>query len=348
VAEQNFHASGQLFLAVQGNLRRERSLASLRKELYHEAVDGPWTDGNNAAPQPPPAAGPQVPAVTDPNNLELHMVNEMLQVMEMAWFGLRLDRYHSHPLNRGWMNVFRRWTNARPFQALWPFLRSEYSQEFVRFCERALNMGPTEVTAERLRPEEAALWLRELREMDVEFKQEWAPEGRALPWLVTGRYLRDAVATAYQFTARLNQAQMGSAAVPLLPLVWRLWVTADPSPQSLRRCCGLVCVCPPYRGAGRNLELFAWLRGPYRNAALGRYSLPPILEMIDDEIGPRRAPDGQPYRLLTYYPNGSLTSADRLARLQWMNFYFDYSFRCVPTSAPGALTGALTLARELR
>src|SRR5205085_1675207 len=76
---------------------------------------------------------------------ELHMVNEMLQAMELAWFGMKLDTYHAHPLNLGWMNSFRRWTGAPLFHRYWPFLRGEYSQDFVRFCERALNLRPTEV-----------------------------------------------------------------------------------------------------------------------------------------------------------------------------------------------------------
>src|SRR5262249_7289755 len=41
---------------------------------------------------------------------DLHEVDYLLQVMEVAWLENNLDRFGSHPMHRGWMNVFRRWT----------------------------------------------------------------------------------------------------------------------------------------------------------------------------------------------------------------------------------------------
>ena len=39
------------------------------------------------------------------------------------------------------MNVFRRWTGTKAFHRLWPMARSEFSPEFVKFCETQLHVG---------------------------------------------------------------------------------------------------------------------------------------------------------------------------------------------------------------
>ena len=51
---------------------------------------------------------------------ELHIIAQMLQVMENAWLSLNLDVHYLHPLNRGWMDVFHRWTNAVTFRLYRP------------------------------------------------------------------------------------------------------------------------------------------------------------------------------------------------------------------------------------
>ena len=45
------------------------------------------------------------------------MVNQMLRLMEEAWIGDQLESFHQHPMNRGWMNAFRRWTPLRRIPA---------------------------------------------------------------------------------------------------------------------------------------------------------------------------------------------------------------------------------------
>src|SRR5262249_30770641 len=65
-------------------------------------------------------------------------IDQMMQIMELSYMGIQLDRYHAHPLNRGWMNTFRRWTATEAFQRFWPILAGTYSKDFVEFCERTL------------------------------------------------------------------------------------------------------------------------------------------------------------------------------------------------------------------
>ena len=76
----------------------------------------------------------------------------MLQVMENAWLSLNLDAHYAHPLNRGWMAVFHRWTNAETFRRHWPVLRSEFGRGFVSFCEKQMRLGQVEGRAVRIGP----------------------------------------------------------------------------------------------------------------------------------------------------------------------------------------------------
>src|SRR5262249_44221140 len=131
------------------------------------------------------------------------------------------------------------------------------------------------------------------------------------------------------------------------PLVWRLALRDDQG-AVMSRSCGLVGLGPPYQDAGRDLELLIWLRGSYRNIGIGRLCLPVILRQIVTAFVGLRV-NGVPYRLLAYSPDAGVNKADRLAKAQWMNFFFDHGFRSLPPDPeePAALPGVITLALEL-
>ena len=82
-------------------------------------------------PPPPPATE---------RDAEFHTVNQMLHIIEEAWIGDQLESFHQHPMNRGWMNAFRRWTRSDAFQRHWITLRGMFTADFVRFCERELYL----------------------------------------------------------------------------------------------------------------------------------------------------------------------------------------------------------------
>ena len=71
----------------------------------------------------------------------LHYCMLQIQLMENVFLALNLDKYHAHPLNRGWMNFFRRWTAVEDFRQLWPVLRGSFSKAFVDFAGDKLNLG---------------------------------------------------------------------------------------------------------------------------------------------------------------------------------------------------------------
>lgn len=80
----------------------------------------------------------------------LHTCNLQIQLMEQVYLAVKLEEFHGHALNRGWMNLFRRWTSSATFRLFWPALCGMYSQQFVRFAEQHLNLSIDEVA--RLEP----------------------------------------------------------------------------------------------------------------------------------------------------------------------------------------------------
>jgi hypothetical protein len=332
-AEHQFLPTANLFLGIERHLAGAQ-LQSLRQELYPEVQEGRPTPSPTAGPAGSPAALAGSPTA----GAELNMVNEMLQVMEMVWFAMKLDAYHAHSLNRGWMNLFRRWTSSPTFHRHWPFLRGAFSQDFVQFCERALNMTATDIVRQRMDASALRGWLAEVEEMDVEFEREWAAERDVLRWLTTGRYLSEAAALACKF-------QRDNPSLPC-PLVWRV-AMRDNLGTVMKRSCGVVCVWPPFLDAGTDSEILIWLRGPYRNLGIGKVCLTKILEEIDQSLGELARPNGEHRRLVTYYPNSRVDRADRLDRAQWMNFFFDHGFRSVPAGDQSAVPGVITLARQV-
>ena len=101
----------------------------------------------------------------------LHMVAQMLQVMENAWLSVKMEGYHAHPLNRGWMNAFYRWANSRIFRQHWPtsaavylphgsvpaqgtlFANTAFAETYARILREAQSAG-----GDRVKQIEAARW----------------------------------------------------------------------------------------------------------------------------------------------------------------------------------------------
>ncbi|HHT9138944.1 MAG TPA: patatin-like phospholipase family protein [Candidatus Wunengus sp. YC60] len=71
-----------------------------------------------------------------------HFCNQQMQLMENVFVALQFDKphYRDHHLNRGWMNLFRRWAIAPFFQWAWAVSISTYSYGYQRFCEESLNL----------------------------------------------------------------------------------------------------------------------------------------------------------------------------------------------------------------
>jgi hypothetical protein len=139
------HATDHL-IAVQEALRTDARLRQLTLDLYPELA--PDQRALDKMPSETPAQA------EDRRRAELHVIAQMLQVMENAWLSLNLDAHYAHPLNRGWMGVFHRWTNAATVRARWPLLRAELARGFVNFCEKQMLVGEVAARVVRLDPSE--------------------------------------------------------------------------------------------------------------------------------------------------------------------------------------------------
>jgi hypothetical protein len=354
--DRQYCESGKISGELMASVRRDPNMGRLVNEMYPELVA--------LAKQP---ADKYVPESVW---CELVAINEILNTMEMAWMAVNLDGYYAHPMNRGWMGSFRRWTSSAMFQKYWPILRGEYSKDFVRFCEKTLNLSPVRVAPVRATP---GNWSGMNRRLNEEFVREWAE------WLtfLTERENADARMAAragkpdtrslppfpQDLNSAVEQAIKDSEADGGLPLVWfiniaeprRLVATNAPNkphkhaPSPVHDLAnfpiGLIVV---YKiGSGRYESIF-WMRGAYRSLGLGRAVLEtevetsssdaPIrlyqavgLELWDRENSPQRCRvqlhSTNTISVLARYPIIGETSADRLQRALWLNFFHDYDFR---------------------
>jgi hypothetical protein len=73
----------------------------------------------------------------------VHVCNLQLELMENVFIALELDRERNreHYLNRGWMNLFRRWSQAAYFRLAWSFSIGTFSVGFQHFCRSHLALG---------------------------------------------------------------------------------------------------------------------------------------------------------------------------------------------------------------
>lgn len=198
--EKSFLESVKAFLDVQEDMLTDNLLRPFSSQMYPELASDlrrrmegfaarehrpAWRwlalelDRFLAGKVSPVEGGWDFAAEVSPACAELHMVSQLLQVMENAWLEVRLEAYHAHPLNRGWMNVFHRWAGSPVVRRHWPTLRGEYSQDFVDFCERQLALPVARSRPIRVDPQAPAV-RRALDNLAQEFGREWQEEATNL------------------------------------------------------------------------------------------------------------------------------------------------------------------------
>ena len=111
-------------------LRDDPELLRYDLEIYPELCSVFGMDQGSLTPNPRAA---------------LHTCNLQMQLMEQVYLAVKLEEFHGHALNRGWMNLFRRWTASATFRLFWPTLCGMYSQQFVRFAEQHFNLSIDQV-----------------------------------------------------------------------------------------------------------------------------------------------------------------------------------------------------------
>jgi len=93
----------------------------------------------NELTPPAPSGPPRVSSDPVPEHLVRHVVAIQLQLMQEAFYSLRLDRHANARDNRGWMNLFRRWAASSTFQRFMEPLRATVSHQFLGFYDHYIE-----------------------------------------------------------------------------------------------------------------------------------------------------------------------------------------------------------------
>jgi hypothetical protein len=306
--EKTFVEATQGFIGVQEAFRKDARLWRLTLDLYPE-LDPAGTAVQEGRETMTERAARHA--------AELNILAQMVQVMENAYLSLNLDANYAHPMNRGWMDVFHRWTSAETFRFHWPHLRAEFGRDFVRFCERQMRMGVVTGTPVPLAPDEPR---HRLTRLLTEFENQW-PKRRA------------------DLEGCLKLATAGRG-----PLAWAIYpvnfsqLPADPQAKTESVPAGVILVWPAADDLGAQscpvYDLFVWLRGSYRNTGLGRPAVRQILDQLQ-----KRWPG--PFRLRVRLPVADLTGpGGKLQKAMWLTFFYQLDFVRAhrPSAAPGHQT----------
>jgi GNAT superfamily N-acetyltransferase len=295
--EINYKASVEAFSNLHATIRSDPHLIKLSMELYPELEF-----------ERRPAPVPRVSSEAE-KSAELHAINQILIAMEQAWLGVRLDGYPEHPMNRGYLNVFRRCCGSRTIHRHWPTVRGSLNQEFVRFCERELRLprNNPKVLAYDKKVAQKPHIIRALDQMQDEFCREWPGEG------LISAYLRP----PFQAWMVLGGAEV-----------------EEHGGSENHYACGIIAL-KKVAGMHEVSDLFVWIRGPYRNIGIGRRCLEQVYKNLADEL-----PRGTTIRVRYPEPN-SVNSGDRSRRDLWLNFFQHYNFTLQPLKS--AQTASLIL-----
>ena len=179
----------------------------------------------------------------------LHACNLQLQLMEKMYFSLNLGELHGHPLSRGWMNLFRRWSATSTLREFWPILRGGHSRQFVDFVHRHLNLGFP--PAFKIQP---CTDLEFISTALDQLTREWSENP---DFAATCR-------TAFQQPVSLDSDQTASGR----PARWHLCIPpSSPDEDGARG--QLLAIAVATRLSARELGLFGWVWPHYRGQGAG-------------------------------------------------------------------------------
>ncbi len=280
-------------------LRAARDWADFQKDLLIEPVLAPL--GRQIYPERAALSrgGPQV-----------HAVARMIQVMENAWVDLRLGGFRDLPMNRGWMTVFRRWAATPDFSRMWPILRGEYSQDFVKYCETHLALGARVEAVHESRLDRAFAY-QAIDALHMAFAGERPNQ----------QPLKDSIATARETWADSAAAPPRSLLVLTPPGAGEIAVSPDKVP------CGIVFASRVPGGQPDFFEVFLWMSRPYRGMGLASRCAKRIL-MDFLTVAPGDEP--RDIKVRTRYPAEGWKRDEEMEFVLWKSFFSHYDFRSPP------------------
>jgi hypothetical protein len=316
--EATYGETAQAFNVIQGILRSDKNLRGSSRELYPELPRSSSVASG--------AGGTALPThVSARRTAELHVVNQIIQVMENAWLGVQMEGYPEHPVNRGWMNAFRRCGHSALMHRYWPVVRGGFHQEFVRFCERELRLPDGSPHAFPLAAHGTGLVFpgggvpganedkaaRMVERLGREFSREW-PELPGLPRLVEAVVNTDRDETRAWLVCTTRAGKPSYACGVVLA-----WEKAKLPEMGLPDDGFLT-----HSLSEGDIGLLVWLRGPYRNVQIGRACFDdgpssPLKHLLAQFPG---------RTLCTRFPSTRPTGRD-IEKEIWLNFFYHYDFR---------------------
>ena len=240
----------------------------------------------------------------------------------------RMEDFDAHPLNRGWVAVFHRWSMMPAFRRAWPVLRADFSRSFIEYLQSRFSLTVEYSDLEPLPGSRS----RNKRVRDVlrdEFQAEW-PE-------IDSEFLKAANKQIWYVFPSIRKCS-GQASAN-----WKL--------QDVPL--GFVSLLPPQKGSSAAAkspgqyscdseapELRFWVRPQYRFLGVGRHLLnrfamkalgegfPQTLaskeSRSDDEYGPWNSRG----ELVTrYFVRTGQEGGQNLRRRMQLGFLYEYSFR---------------------
>lgn len=243
---------------------------------------------------------PELTGNSDDDRKQLHLVCHMLQVLEDAWLTMNLGGYKEHPLNRGWLTVFRRWTSSDAVRQYWPMVRGEFSSPFVSFCEEHLGLPSNPYAVEPYSEDnhQSAMTL-----LAKEFAAEW-----------NSNYDMQSI-----FDGARGHVLDSAKREGTVDLAW-LVSTKCHDPKLVPQPCGvIICVKPDALSNGAaHPELIVWIRKPFRRLGIGELCLRGPESPLDKirELYPKRP-------LIARYPVRGANGVDKEA---WRRFFEGLGF----------------------
>lgn len=150
--------------ALFERLRESQDLRFLLQQIYPEwRVLVSQLPERRGEPRPEPELW--LPDTHDELAAGFLFCHSLIQVMENVYLDLALESEHSHPDNRGWLNLFKHWTWSGMVRATWAITAGTFGARFQNFCRRRLGFEPGRLLIEehRLRAGEADALLTRMR-----------------------------------------------------------------------------------------------------------------------------------------------------------------------------------------
>lgn len=92
----------------------------------------------------PSESGKFLPANYAQFRAGFYFCKRLIQFMQQVYYDRHLDLEHAAPGNRGWMNLFRRWSWSRMLRFTWSVTAGTYGARFQSFCEHHLSLDTGE------------------------------------------------------------------------------------------------------------------------------------------------------------------------------------------------------------